>query len=200
MKSTTKRLVVVVSMVVIAICSTPLSWTQTQRSAKAIRASADSQPGAKLQSLNIKPGLWESTRTIKRTGALPIPAEMLNRLTPEQRARMEERMKANSAAHTNTTTEKHCITKEDLEKDRLKLADAKECTATVLNSTSTSVKAKLVCDIEGMHATGTLELVAADPEHLNGSSQSTINGEGHTMSVEGAWTSKWLGSSCGNVK
>ena len=125
---------------------------------------------------------------------------MLNRLTPAQRARMEERMKANSAAHTNTTTEEHCVTKEDLEKDRLKLAEAKECTTTVVNSTTTTVKAKLVCDQEGMHATGTLELVAADPEHVNGSYQSAVDGGGHTMNVEGSWTSKWLSSSCGDVK
>ena len=200
MKSTTKRLVVVASMVMFGICYMPLSRAQTQRSAKAMRASADSQSGAKQQSLNIKPGLWESTRTIKRTGALPIPAEMLNRLTPEQRARMEERMKANSAAHTNTTTEQHCVTKEDLEQGRLKLAEANECTTTVLNSTSTSVKARIVCDQEGMHATGALELVAADPEHLNGSYHSAANADGHTMNVESTWTSKWLGSSCGIVR
>ena len=165
-----------------------------------MRVSANSQSAAKLQTLNIKPGLWESTRTIKRTGQLPIPAEMLNRLTPEQRARMEERMKANSAAHTTTTTEKHCVTREDLEKDRLKLAETKECTTTVLTTTTTTVKTKFVCDQEGMHATGTLELVAADPEHMNGSYHSTANAEGHTMNVEGTWTSKWLGPSCGNVR
>jgi uncharacterized protein DUF3617 len=198
MKST--RLIVVASMVAVGVCSIPLSGAQTQKSPKQMRESAQSQSAAKLQSLNIKPGLWESTRTIKRTGALPIPAEMLSRLTPEQRARMEERMKANSATRTNTTTEKHCVTKEDLERDRLRLAEANECTTTVLNSTSTSVKAKLVCDQEGMHATGTLELVAADPEHLNGSYRSTVNGDGHTMNVEGTWTSKWVGASCGNVK
>jgi hypothetical protein len=156
--------------------------------------------GTSLKPLNIKPGLWESTRTINTAGEMPIPAELLNRLTPEQRARMEERMKAHSAAHANTATEKHCVTKEDLEKDRLKLAEAKECTTTVLNSTSTSVKAKLVCDTEGMHATGMLELVAADPEHLNGSYHSTMNGNGLTMTVEGTWTSKWVGASCGNLK
>ena len=156
--------------------------------------------GSSLKPLNIKPGLWESTRTIKTAGAMPIPAELLNRLTPEQRARMEERMKTHSAGRSNTTTEKHCVTKEDLEKDRLKLAEAKECTTTVLNSTSTSVRAKLVCDTEGMHATGSLELVAADPEHLNGSYHSTMNGNGHTMNVEGTWTSKWVGASCGNAK
>jgi len=156
--------------------------------------------GGTLKPLNIKPGLWENTRTIKRTGEMPIPTELLNRLTPEQRAKMEERMKAHSAAHANTITEKHCVTKEDLEKDRLNLAEAKECTTTVLNSTSTSVKARLVCDTEGMHATGNLELVAADPEHLNGSYHSTMDGNGHAMNVEGTWTSKWLGASCGNTR
>lgn len=153
-----------------------------------------------LKPLNIKPGLWESTRTIKTAGAMPIPAELLNRLTPEQRARMEERMKARSAGHSNTTTEKHCVTKEDLEKDRLKLAEAKECTTTVLNSTSTSARAKLVCDTQGMHATGSLELLAADPEHLSGAYRSTVDGNGHTMNVEGTWTSKWVSASCGNTK
>ncbi len=189
MKSTARRMMVVASVVALGVCSIPPGWAQSQKPAT-----------GKLQPLNVKPGLWESTRTIKSAGEMPIPAELLNRLTPEQRARMEERMKANSAAHSNTTTKKDCLTKEDLEKDRMKLAETKECTTTVLNSTSTSVKAKLVCDMEGMHATGSLELVAADPEHVSGSSHSTINGNGHTMNVEGTWSSKWLGSSCGNVK
>jgi hypothetical protein len=200
MTFTTKKLVVLAFMGAVGMCSMPRSWAQNQRSAKETRASSDSQPAAKLQPLNVKPGLWESTRTINRAGDLPIPAEMLNRLTPEQRARMEERMRAHSAAHTNTTTEKHCLTQEDLERDRMKLAETKECTTTVLNSTSTTVKAKLACDQEGMHANGTLELVAADPEHVSGTYHSTVNADGHTMNVDGNWTSKWLGSSCGNVK
>lgn len=203
MNSTTRRLVVVASTLAVAGCSSSLSWAQTQkstRSAKETQAPAASQSAVKLQPLNIKPGLWESTRTIKTAGETPIPAELLNRMTPAQRARMEERMKANSAGHSNTATEKHCVTREDLERDRLKLAETKECTTTVLNSTSTSVRAKLVCNTEGMHATGTLELLAADSEHVNGSYQSTMNGNGHRMNVEGTWTSKWLGSSCGNVQ
>jgi hypothetical protein len=180
----------------------PLSWAGAQTHPSESKPARKTVPAAdsSLKPLNIKPGLWESTRTINTAGEMPIPAELLNRLTPEQRARMEERMKAHSAAHANTATEKHCVTKEDLEKDRLKLAEAKECTTTVFNSTSTSVKAKLVCDTEGMHATGTLELVAANPEHLTGSYHSTMNGNGHTMNVEGTWTSKWVSASCGNVK
>jgi len=199
MKFAKGSLLIVASVIVVELCSMPLSWAQTQGSTNETRATSDSQTGARLQPLNVKPGLWESTRTIKRQGQMPVPAEMLNRLTPEQRARFEERMNANSN-HANTVTEKHCLTKEDLEKDRLRMAETKECTTTVLNSTSTSVKANLVCDQQGMHATGTLELVAADPEHVNGSYHSAVDADGHTMNVDGSWSSKWLGSSCGDVK
>jgi hypothetical protein len=175
----------------VTIIGANAAWAQAQKSA---------QPTIKMQSLNIKPGLWESTRTIKRTGEMPVPTELLNRLTPQQRARMEERMKANSGGHTTTETEKHCVTREDMERDRLKIAEAKECTTTVVNSTSTTLKGKIVCETAGMHATGVLELVAVDPEHVNGSYHSTMDGNDHTMNFEGTWTSLWLGSSCGDAK
>jgi len=200
MKPVTRRTAVLASMVVLGVCSIPLFWAQTGKSAMGVQASTDPQTAVKVQPLNVKPGLWEVAQTIKRTGALPIPAEMLNRLTPEQRARIEERMKANSVGHTQT--EKQCITREDLERETWmkKLADAKECTITVLNSSSTNFKGKMVCDTEGMHVTGNLELVAGDTEHLNGSYHSTATGDGRTMDVESTWTSKWLGPSCGNAR
>jgi hypothetical protein len=161
----------------------------------------DPQHGATLQPLNIKPGLWERTINTAIAGEMPIPAEMLNRLTPEQRTRMEERMKANSAAHAHTTTEKHCLSQEDLEKNRfLNLDRGKECTPTVTSSTSTSAKGRLSCETEGVKMTGALEVLAPDSEHVNGSWHATTNGSGHTMNVDSTFTSKWLGSSCGGVK
>ncbi|HEY4052352.1 MAG TPA: DUF3617 domain-containing protein [Terriglobales bacterium] len=161
----------------------------------------DSQHGATLQPLNIKPGLWEQTVNSTVAGEMPIPAEMLNRLTPEQRARMEDRMKANSAAHTHTTTDKHCLSKEDAQKNKfLNLDRNKECTGTITTSTSTSAKGRVSCESEGMKMTGALEILARDSEHVNGSWHATTNGAGHTMNVDSTFTSKWLGPSCGNVK
>jgi len=161
----------------------------------------DPQHGATLQPLNIKPGLWEQTVNTTIAGEMPISTEMLNRLTPEQRARMEERMKANSAAHTHTTTDKHCVSKEDLEKNKfLNLDRGKECVPTITSSTSTSAKGRLSCESEGMKMTGALEVLTPDPEHINGSWHATTNGSGHTMNVDSTFTSKWIGSSCGGVK
>src|SRR5262245_49843809 len=65
----------------------------------------------KLQPLNVKIGLWEVTHTMSMSGMPPIPAELLAKMTPEQKAQLEERMKARSAEPPHSTTEKQCVTK-----------------------------------------------------------------------------------------
>ena len=157
-------------------------------------------PAAKVVPLNIKPGLWETTINSNVDGGLPIPAGMLERLSPEQRTRFEERMNANSAAHTRTTTHTKCVTREDIEKQKLDFASSKECTPTVIISTSTAANGKLSCESEGMKSTATFDVEARDQEHLKGSSHGSIAGNGQTTKIDSAFTSKWLGSSCGNVK
>jgi hypothetical protein len=157
-------------------------------------------PSAKVVPLNIKPGLWETTINSNVDGGMPIPAGMLERLSPEQRARFEERMKANSAAHSRTATHTKCVTKEDIEKQKLDFASSKECTPTVITSTSTAAKGKLSCEMDEMKSTATFDVEAPDQEHLKGSSHGTISGSGHSMKIDTTFTSKWLGSSCGNER
>ena len=185
----------------ISITALTIMWTvvlsaQTQKPSEQTRHASTGNLGVKYQPLNVKPGLWEKTLTISRTGALPIPPEMLDRLTPEQRARMEERMKANSAAHSSTNTERSCITREDLEKP---LTFDNQCTWTILESSSTKAKGNVSCEAQGMKMTGNGEFAAPDPEHMKGSVHTTSTGGGQTMNVDATFTSKWLGASCGNV-
>ncbi len=93
----------------------------------------------KIQPLNVKTGLWETTRTTTTSGQMPIPPELLARLTPEQRAKMEERMKANSAEKTRASTSKSCMTKEKLEKAPFS-DEQKNCTRTIVRSTSSEAE------------------------------------------------------------
>jgi hypothetical protein len=158
-----------------------------------------SQLKLKIQPLNVKPGLWETTTTYKRSGAPPIPPEALAKLTSEQRARLEERMNANSAGSNNTVTDKHCVTKEDVEKADFGQGKG-ECTYTIQTSTSTQAKGKYSCNVEGMKVNGALDVKAPDPEHIKGSSQGSLDGGSRTMNVESTFTSKFLSASCGNAK
>lgn len=200
MKSNTKAVMLVAAVVVAAVGSLS-EWAQSQTSSKNLppeKSPETVQTAVKLEPLNVKPGLWETTITRNMAGELPIPAEMLSRLTPEQRARMEDRMHANSAAHSASTTHKGCTTKEDLQRDRFNFG--KECTPTILATTSTMAKGKISCETEGMSSTGSLEITVVDQEHLKGSSHATVTGNGHTMNVDSTFTSKWLSSSCGDLK
>jgi hypothetical protein len=200
MKSNTPHLLPSIATLAALMAVSSLStWGQTQKSLKSASGSKSSQAEGKLMPLDVKLGLWQTTTKVTVAGQMPIPADMLNRLTPEQRARMEARMKAHSDAHTTTQTHQSCLTKEDLEHYKSFPVDDK-CNSTILSSTSKSAKAKITCDVEGMRGDGTYEVEALDPEHVKGSSQVVMTGNGQTRNVDGTFSSEWLSSSCGNVK
>ena len=154
-----------------------------------------SQQGKKWQPLNVKPGLWESNRTWTTSGQMPIPQGMLDRLTPEQRARFEQRMNANSAAKSHSADDKHCITKDDLQRPP-KFTDRAECTWTLLESTDTTAIGNATCDVEGMTMTGSGEFRAPDQEHMTAKIHLTSTASGRSMTTDANVTSKWLGASC----
>ena len=108
-------------------------------------------------------------------------------------------MNANSGGSTNTVTDRHCVTKEDVEKADFGQGKG-ECTYNVETSTSTHGKGTYSCMVDGMQVNGTLDITAPDSEHINGSSQGSLNGGSRTMNVESTFTSKFLSATCGNTK
>lgn len=152
----------------------------------------------KLQPLNVKLGLWEVTQTSTISGQPPIPADMLSKLTPEQRARIEERMKANAGDKT-TTTYKSCLTKEKLEQDPAFLNKSK-CTWTVLASSSSKADARGVCMNGDVKIDVTLHVEALNTESVKASSQGDASAGGHTMISNSTYVAKWVGPACGNTR
>jgi hypothetical protein len=152
----------------------------------------------KFQPLNVKTGLWESTVTSTRTGQVPIPAELLSRLSPEQRAKFEARMKANSAPKATTVTKKDCETKEKLAEQPFN--NQKECKQTIVTSSNTKVEIKVSCEFGDIKANGTMQVEALTPESVKGSGQMASNGGGQSMSMNTSFTAKWLGPTCGSVE
>lgn len=73
-------------------------------------------PGiANAESLNVKPGAWEITTTTMTSGSKVSP-ELSTRLTPAQRAKMEQALKARDGKPMTTQS---CLTKEDVSHDRI---------------------------------------------------------------------------------
>lgn len=151
---------------------------------------------------NVKVGLWEQTITVNRTGAMGLPESLLSRLTPEQRARVEAKMKAdeaNGSSHKRTT--QSCLTQKDLDNwDIYKTPDS-NCHETVLKATSTAVDAKWECSAEnGFSGTGTLHIDVDDTEHAHGTVHTIIDSNGHHMVVDSTMTSRWIGSDCSKMR
>ncbi len=150
--------------------------------------------------LDVKLGLWETTVTHESSGAPPIPPEMLAKISPEQRAKMEAMWKARQAQGPQTETRKSCLTKEQL--DKAAWLDTKEenCTKTVVSSTAHHLEAKLECTRGGAKQSGTLTVDAVDSTSAKGVVHMVMTGGGNTMNANSTFTSKWLGAACGDVK
>jgi Protein of unknown function (DUF3617) len=158
---------------------------------KALRADGDITP------LDVKTGLWESTTVMNMGGLPPIPQEMLDKMTPEQKAQLDAAMKAQQGKPTIT---KHCVTKEDLNKKDLFDEGNKNCTRTIATSSSRKLVMNMECVNENMKTTGTIHLEASDSENVTGKVDMAATGNGRTMNLSSVITAKYLGSACGDIK
>ena len=168
----------IISLVLVVLASAPL-WA------------ADS-----ITPLDVKLGQWESTMTMETTGLPPIPPEVLDRLPPEQRAKMEERLKSNASKGPRTTTHKSCLKKEDLDKALQFGTQEKSCTRTIVTSNRSRQEIHMECAVGGGKQTGTIRVEAINSENVKGSTEMTMTGAGRTMNMNSSFTAKWLGPTC----
>jgi hypothetical protein len=151
---------------------------------------------ADYKPLDVKNGQWESTLSGQTSGTPPIPDEVLSRLTPEQRAKMEAAMQARGA-HGSKTVNKGCLTKDQLDKP-FDLGDenTKSCTRTLITSSGSRQEFRLDCNRQGMKTTGTIKLEAVNSENVKGSMVMTMTNGEHTMNMNYTFAAKWIGPAC----
>jgi uncharacterized protein DUF3617 len=150
----------------------------------------------KVVPLNVKLGQWKVVTKTTSSGEMPFPPEALERLTPEQRARLQERMKANSGEKTRTITDENCLTREQLDEGATFGTKRPECVRTVISSSSSKTAMKLACEQSGIKGNGTFEVEALNTESVKGSSQITASGGGHIFNSNSTFTATWMGPTC----
>lgn len=146
--------------------------------------------------LDVKLGQWETTMTMQTSGLPPIPDAVLQRLTPDQRAKMEERMKAMGSSSPKTTVNKSCLKKEDIDKALAFGADQKSCTRTIVTSSRSKQEIRLECAQAGGKQSGTIRVEAVSSESVKGSTQMTMTSGDRTMNMNSTFASKWIGPTC----
>jgi hypothetical protein len=149
--------------------------------------------------LDVKLGLWESTSSNQMSGTPPVPEELLSRLTPEQRAKMEAAMKAQMAKAAQPKTTKSCLTKEELNKPMLFGNDTSFCKPTLITSTSSKQEIHFDCsdDKNSLKAAGNVHIEALNSENVKASGQVTSSDGANKMNMQTSYSAKWLSADCG---
>jgi len=151
---------------------------------------------ALADSFNAKPGAWEITTTTLTKGMM-IPAEALAGMPPAQRAKLEQSMQARSGKPSTHVT-KSCVTKADLDQDRvLKPDDEQNCKRKIISKSASKIVYEEICTGENAYKS-TVKLESRTPESISANFDMVRDGGGGKIHVD--IKGKWLGSSCAGIK
>lgn len=149
--------------------------------------------------MNVEPGLWEVTTHPEVSGAPVIPDSLLQRLTPEQRAKMEAAL----AKGSQPRKFKECMTKEKLARGFGSKGDEGDsCKDTVTTNTATEFAAERHCAGDGGKSRDSKIHFRIESRHqTSGTVDLALTQEdGKVSNVHSRIEAQWLGADCGNVK
>lgn len=154
---------------------------------------------AYAESFSAKTGAWEMTHTTLSTGTL-IPPDVLAKMPPDRRKQFEESMKARSGKPRTFST-KECITKEDLDQNRM-IKDNEDEEEGVQCTTNVTLKTvgKLIMDRTCPAPRSSMSHItfeAPTPATITGIIDITRPGSGKVhVDIKG----RWLSASCAGIK
>lgn len=153
----------------------------------------------KLTPPNAKLGLWETTNSHQMTGVPPIPPDVLAKMPPDQRARIEAAFKQRAAPASETR--QSCLTQEKLDKGFF-VDQRQSCQRTITSSTPTLAEFHEECtNSDGSTGKADGKFEFPNPTNMKGSMQITATtAKGQTMNMKIDVVGKWVSSDCGAVK
>jgi hypothetical protein len=146
--------------------------------------------------LNVKVGLWEITSKTAISGVPPIPKELKDTMTPEQRARMEADFKAETAKGPIERTDRECITKEDLDHP-FSSSNTENCTQNIVQASATAQEIRLVCT-GNQKGTGSFRVTTPTAESMTGDLDLKLGEGKEVMTVKSQLRGRWIGADCGD--
>lgn len=152
---------------------------------------------AQAEPLKVKPGLWETTTTTEKKGS-KHPTN-LDKLTPEQRAKVEKELAARVKRETRTV--KSCLREAHIKNGEAFTGNPHRgaCSHKFLTQTARDVAASIEC--RGANKmVGKVEMHAADAEHMTGKIDMTYGASDKLQLLSHSEVSaRWLQADCGKV-
>lgn len=144
--------------------------------------------------LELKLGLWEVT-TINGDETMPVPASVLEKLTPEQRARLQERLTARSQVQGVPSTKRQCVTLKELSAG-VPFLPYRSCRRTSLHSAEQSFTLSIQCQDEAVQREGTLHIEVIDATTVRGAWRLRAKPNDHTRDSAHSFLAVWKSSQC----
>lgn len=156
---------------------------------------------AQAESFNVKPGAWEMTVTTVASG-MKLSPDMAAKMTPLQRAQMEQTMKAREGK-PHTTTLQSCLTKDDVSQDRIikEMEDEDDdgevqCKVKVISKSSSKLVIDKMCPGPSPSTTHfTIEAKTTDSIAATGDRAQQGSGKSR-MDIKG----RWIGPGCEGIE
>ena len=156
---------------------------------------------AQAEPLNVKPGAWEMTVTTVASG-MKLSPEMAAKMTPQQRAQMEQMMKAREGKPHSTTLQS-CLTPDDVSQNRIikEMEDEDDdsevhCKIKVVSKSSSKLVIDKTCPASAPSTTR-FTIEAKTPESIVATGDRNQPGLGTShMEIKGRWT----GASCEGIE
>jgi hypothetical protein len=153
--------------------------------------------------MNVELGLWEVTTAGAASGPPAIPEALLQRMTPEQQAKMQQVMAQRLQGQPQKF--KECMTAEKRSQGfGNKDEDSGKCKLTIITNTPTEFQAERQCA-----ASAGAPALADYKMHFNISGKHRASGtidvaitheDGKVTTIHSTVEAQWLGSDCGGVK
>jgi hypothetical protein len=150
---------------------------------------------ALAEPLKAKTGAWEFTMTLVTTG-VPIPAEALAKMPPEQRSIIEKVMLEREGKPSSVLM-KHCVTQNDLDQDRMLKQDlGGRCKKVFISKSAEKVIYDQSCAAP-YSSISNVTIKVITPENILASIDEVKNGAGKThLDIKG----RWIGFSCLGIR
>jgi len=152
--------------------------------------------------LNVKTGLWEVSVQTQFSGAPPFASEKLDKMPPEQRARIEAAMQASMANAAKPRLAKHCLTPEKLAQglDVERGGSDEACQQKIVKNTSSELQITKTCVTAEGNTVMDQHFTLSGSDQVAGTIHAVRTTNGQSSNINSTLQGKWLSTDCGSVK
>jgi Protein of unknown function (DUF3617) len=148
------------------------------------------------------PGLVGNDEPRPKQRSTANPPEVLARLSPDRRAKMEAALAASRARAAKPHVSTECITAESLQRGiDLDEKRGNDCQERVVSSSSSEMDIQIECKGPQLASSGNLHLTATGAERLTSIIHMNLSdGAQNKMTMRRVIEGKWIAADCGTVK